>query len=323
MLFNIILFVISIAILIYGVYLIKHTHKINNDIDNKNQELQNKLYQINEEVNNRQNSLEIINNEINNKNTTLESYKTQLEDIQSNISKTLDNQKELSEKAYENYIDLLEKQYEESNQEYEAYMSNMREAYSQLQMKLMREADACREDLTKIQETRAAAIQAITREKEIAEKLSFYCLQVSDADLNDIKLIETIKPRLTNKRVIDMLIWQSFFQKPMGTLCANVIGTETTSGIYKITNQKTQQCYIGQAVDLASRWKQHCKCALGIDTPAGNKLYKAMQEYGVWNFSWEVLEKCSSDQLNEKEKYYISLYDSKNYGYNSNAGVGK
>jgi group I intron endonuclease len=109
----------------------------------------------------------------------------------------------------------------------------------------------------------------------------------------------------------------------MTTLCNNVVGTYMKSGIYKITNQKTKECYIGQAVDIASRWKQHAKCMLDIDTPAGNKLYKAAQEYGIWNFSWEILEECPHEQLNEKEQYYIDLYDSYNFGYNQNKGINK
>lgn len=60
---------------------------------------------------------------------------------------------------------------------------------------------------------------------------------------------------------------------------------------------------------------------MGIDTPANNKLYKAMQEYGLNKFSFELIEKCDRDLLNEKEKYYIELYDSCNYGYNSTIGV--
>ena len=117
-----------------------------------------------------------------------------------------------------------------------------------------------------------------------------------------------------------MLIWSTYFQKPMTNLCNNVIGTEIKSGIYKITNQKDNLCYIGQAVDLARRWKDHAKCGLGIDTPASNKLYQSMIEDGIWNFSFEVLEECPREQLNEKEKYYINLYDSKNYGYNVTKG---
>ena len=48
-----------------------------------------------------------------------------------------------------------------------------------------------------------------------------------------------------------------------------------------------------------------------------------MQEYGMWNFSWELIEQCPREQLNEKEKYYIDLYMTNDFGYNSNKGVGK
>ena len=109
----------------------------------------------------------------------------------------------------------------------------------------------------------------------------------------------------------------------MTTLCNNVLGIKTVCGIYKITNQETKEAYIGQSVDISKRWKDHIKCGLGIDTPAGNKLYKAMQEYGVWNFSWELLEECPKEELNAKEKFYIDFYKTYEYGYNSNTGVGK
>jgi hypothetical protein len=45
-----------------------------------------------------------------------------------------------------------------------------------------------------------------------------------------------------------------------------------------------------------------------------------MIEDGIWNFSWELLETCSKEELDKKEKYYIELYDSKNYGYNITQG---
>ena len=48
-----------------------------------------------------------------------------------------------------------------------------------------------------------------------------------------------------------------------------------------------------------------------------------MKEDGIWNFSWELLEKCPSADLNSKEKYYINLYKSYEYGFNSNAGINK
>lgn len=65
-----------------------------------------------------------------------------------------------------------------------------------------------------------------------------------------------------------MLIWQTWFQKPLKALAANILGTSTVTGIYKITNIITGECYIGQAADIAARWSEHAKCGLGIDTPA-------------------------------------------------------
>ena len=48
-----------------------------------------------------------------------------------------------------------------------------------------------------------------------------------------------------------------------------------------------------------------------------------MQEYGIWEFSWELIEQCSREDLDSKEKYYIELYQACEYGYNSNTGNGK
>jgi group I intron endonuclease len=99
----------------------------------------------------------------------------------------------------------------------------------------------------------------------------------------------------------------------MTQLCNNVVGPNQKTGIYKITNQLTKMCYIGQAVDISTRFKSHAKCGLGIDAPASNKLYNAMQKDGLENFSFEVLEECIGTQLNEKEKFYIELYQSDKY----------
>jgi hypothetical protein len=71
---------------------------------------------------------------------------------------------------------------------------------------------------------------------------------------------------------------------------------------------------------VADRWKQHIKCGLGIDTPAQNKLYKAMLKDGVTNFTFELLEQCDRQLLNDKERFYINLYQAYEFGYNSTSG---
>ena len=238
----------------------------------------------------------------------------------STIQNAIDNQQEMSSNAFKNYCDILEKKYKEVEEEHDMEIEALNTAYSNLQLKLLREADEVRSDLDKIKATRTAAIEAARREKDIESNLTFYCLDISDADKRDIAKLEALKPSLNKPRVLSMLIWQTWFQKPLKALSANVVGATDATGIYKITNIKTKECYIGQAMHIKERWAEHAKCGLGIDTPAGNKLYTAIQEFGLWNFSFEVLEVCPQNQLNEKEKYYIDLYSSYDYGYNSTRG---
>ena len=232
------------------------------------------------------------------------------------IDETISNSKLRSQEAFESYCDILDSAYRNTEKEYSELEDSLKEAYAIAQEKLLAETSEIQRELDKIKATRTAAIEAQIREKKIKEQQSFYCLKISDADIADIQKLENIKKTLNKPRVLSMLIWQTWFQKPLKALAANILGTSTVTGIYKITNIITGECYIGQAADIASRWSEHAKCGLGIDTPAGNKLYKAMQEYGLQSFSWELLEKCDRAELNEKERYYISLYDSVNYGYN-------
>lgn len=341
---GIICLIIGLVFIICSFVLSKNTHKINKNIDEQNEKLKKENEELNhhnkylltefKELTNKQDKInEIINikqNEINEKERQLNQAQKQIDikqkelsNFQDNITKAVENQKQLSQQAYENYCDILQDKYNIEEEEYEAHIKILKETYENLQLEYIEKADAARESLAQIEATRAAAIQAQIKEKEISDNSSFYCLQISDNDLKDIAVLEAVKPKLNNQRILSMLIWQTYFRTPMTNLCNNIIGKESKTGIYKITNQLTKECYVGQASDLASRWKEHAKCGLDIDTPAGNKLYKAMIEYGIQNFSWEVLEYCKKEELNDKEKYYIKLYQAKEYGYNSNAGIGK
>jgi hypothetical protein len=234
------------------------------------------------------------------------------ENEKNKISEQIKIYRQNTDYASEKYLENLELQYAKAETDYLTKIN-----------KLNKEFEQTNNELQKLKDTLAASIEARVREKEIQDNVSFYCLQVSDIDKLDIQRLEQVKKTLNKPRVLSMLIWQTWFQKPLKALSANVLGIKTITGIYKITNIETGECYIGQAADVATRWNEHAKCGLGIDTPANNKLYKSMQEYGLWSFSWELLEECPRGQLNEKEKYYIELYDSYNFGYNSNKGIGK
>ena len=307
---------ITVIAVLVAIYCATMKKKVDTAASNANKKIYEETERLKAEYELYKTTNETILSENNKLTTQIEEGKKHLSTIQNAI----DNQQEMSSNAFKNYCDILEKRYKEVEEEHDMEVEALNTAYSNLQLKLLREADEVRSDLDKIKATRTAAIEAARREKDIENNLTFYCLDISDADKRDIAKLEALKPSLNKPRVLSMLIWQTWFQKPLKALSANVVGATDATGIYKITNIKTKECYIGQAMHIKDRWAEHAKCGLGIDTPAGNKLYKAIQEFGLWNFSFEVLEVCPQNQLNEKEKYYIDLYSSYDYGYNSTRG---
>ena len=307
---------ITVIAVLVAIYCATTKKKVDTAASNANKKIYEETERLKAEYELYKTTNETILSENNKLTTQIEEGKKHLSTIQNAI----DNQQEMSSNAFKNYCDILEKKYKEVEEEHDMEIEALNTAYSNLQLKLLREADEVRSDLDKIKATRTAAIEAARREKDIENNLTFYCLDISDADKRDIAKLEALKPSLNKPRVLSMLIWQTWFQKPLKALSANVVGATDATGIYKITNIKTKECYIGQAIHIKERWAEHAKCGLGIDTPAGNKLYKAIQEFGLWNFSFEVLEECPREQLNEKEKYYIDLYSSYDYGYNSTRG---
>ena len=232
-----------------------------------------------------------------------------VEQNQDYLNRTQTNTEQNLQKHLQRYSETLEQAYKEAEDRHDKAVA-----------KLTLEFHNVNAELDKLKATRKATMEANLREEEIKNKLDFYCLKPKTTDINDIRTLEGIKYQLNNPRILSMLIWSTYFQKDMTTLCNRILGLNTVTGIYKITNQINNKCYIGQSVDISKRWKDHAKCGLGIDAPQGNKLYKDMQEIGIWNFSWELLETCPREQLNEKEKYYINLYQSQDFGYNSTKG---
>ena len=307
---------ITVIAVLVAIYCATTKKKVDTAASNANKKIYEETERLKAEYELYKTTNETILSENNKLTTQIEEGKKHLSTIQNAI----DNQQEMSSNAFKNYCDILEKKYKEVEEEHDMEIEALNTAYSNLQLKLLREADEVRSDLDKIKATRTAAIEAARREKDIENNLTFYCLDISDADKIDIAKLEALKPSLNKPRVLSMLIWQTWFQKPLKALSANVVGATDVTGVYKITNIKTKECYIGQAIHIKDRFVEHAKCGLGIDTPAGNKLYKAIQEFGLWNFSFEVLEECPREQLNEKEKYYIDLYSSYDYGYNSTRG---
>ena len=177
-----------------------------------------------------------------------------------------------------------------------------------------------KEKLDSLKRTYAAAVEADKREEEVRRNVDAFRLKISEQDKQDIRILQTIKYQVSKPRVLDMLIWQTYYQPIAKQRFPIILGTNNVCGIYKITNINDNKTYIGQAINVRERWNQHCKCGLGIDTPAGNKLYQAMQTDGLYSFTFQLVEQCAPSELNDKEAFYIDMYNSVSYGYNGQQG---
>ena len=216
--------------------------------------------------------------------------------------------------------------YEAATKEYEnEYLSTIQQAAVDLQAQLnekVSQLNKINSDINTFKATREALIQANLREQELLDTVGFHTISLSEQDITDINTLERIKPTLFKPEILSKLIWSTYFLQPVSSMCNNIFGTGKVCGIYKITNLTTKEVYIGQSVDCAERIKQHIKAGLGIDNKGTNKLYKAIQKTGVWNFAFELLEKCPREELDKKEKEYIAIYESDKFGYNSTKGNG-
>lgn len=85
-------------------------------------------------------------------------------------------------------------------------------------------------------------------------------------------------------------------------------------GIYKITNTKNGKSYIGQSVNVEMRLQQH-KHAL--EKSAKSWYFQARKESdNINDFTFEVLQECKLEELDELEEYWVDYYDSYSNGYN-------
>ena len=92
-------------------------------------------------------------------------------------------------------------------------------------------------------------------------------------------------------------------------------------GIYKITNNINGKCYIGQSIHLEKRIAEHKAVAFNKNKANYHyPIYQAIRKYGIENFTFEVLEECKIDELNDKEVFYIKFYNAYSNGYNQNEG---
>ncbi len=285
-------------------------------IENNNNKIKEEYYELiklkNQKEAEYQHTLNELKKDIENNQQKLLFTKEQNKLIENQYQERLqviENTKKFAEEAAEERRKFLENEFQKEEKKYE----DLKASYNF-------ELNDLLKDIESIKETRRAAIASRQQELTVEENKENYSLILPREEERDIPILREVQYKISKPRTIAMAIWNGYYQPIAKVKFPKILGKQDVCGIYKITNQKTGECYIGQAVDVRKRWYDHAKAMIGIDTPQNNLLYAAAQKYGLDDFTFELLLECKSNELNEKEKYFIELYNSNTFGYNKTAG---
>lgn len=204
---------------------------------------------------------------------------------------------------------------EEAKATYLEMLNEMSHNFSEESILTQTQMIELRKQLNELKSKHDAAVEEYKRAEEMKTKINFYRIQISDIDKEEINKIQEIGQYLRDTKPLNKVIWSVYYDHPFSDLIGRVVGVGCHTGIYKLTNLTNGMVYVGQANNIADRWKQHVKCALGAETAPNNKLYPAMQEVGPENFSFEIIEECAQEDLNEREQYWQDFYKAKEFGY--------
>ena len=226
---------------------------------------------------------------------------------------------ELASEKFAQSAEQMAQKYQQAEDNYQQeYLKAIEEStkeYTNLIIQKQEELNKISQELVEAKAKQNAIVEANKRAEEVKQKEQFYKLNLSEIDIEEIKKLRSIIPYLRSAEPINKVIWKVYYEKSYTDLIGRVIGQGIHTGIYKITNIENQKCYIGQAVNIADRWKQHIKRGVGAEAPTRNKLYPAMYELGPEQFTFEILEECDKSLLDSREDYWQEFYQAKEFGY--------
>ena len=245
--------------------------------------------------------------------SVLKNLTKQNEEIKSHQYELAKTEVELWKKAQKN--DIIQE-----NITFKGQLDNQIRTFTVKRDELAKELYDVASELEEYQQKREAINQEILRNRALKEKTDFYRIMLTPESLEDIKIIKGIREKLHKQEFLDKMLYDNYISKSVKEMCKRVLEGEDPSGIYKITNISTQEIYIGKSTSVATRWTNHIKSACGLAGVADSQFQRALKQYGIENWTFELLEKCPKDKLTEREKYYITFYDTINYGYNQRIG---
>lgn len=246
--------------------------------------------------------------EYNEKKQSLEqSIQNQLQDSQKDLVERLSKRQQ----EIENEVHKLEDKYNLTVQDYESKMLDIQCKFEEEEKALTQRVEEKKNEINIL-------IEQFKKDEEARKEADFYRIPISSAAKNDIDKLKGVAAQLNKPAVLHKLIWENYYKNGFDQMIGRVLGKDAEkSGIYKITNTKNQMCYIGQAANIKTRWRTHCRRGVKAEEGTSNRLYQIMWEEGLENFTFQVVEFCDKDRLTEREKFYIEFFQAKSYGYNS------
>ena len=303
--------VLSIAdIIVIAAYLKKKREL--NQIDLSNQEKLNQQRKSLEEVEQKLASCKqqnyALDTEISNKLVQVGAIQERYDTLTTNLAQIQDTYDTLVKQAEQNYVAELEELKRKNKEEIDEANLITQVAIN----KINGQVDDCQ----KLYASLISSYQIANEESDVRRHVQISLTTREDIDF----MLNYVSLRLKNPAIISKLIWSEYFQKPTNDMLDFVLPSRDCAGIYKITNDETKEAYIGRSVSVRKRLTDHIKSALGIDTIADQHVHQVMREKGIWNFTFELIEECPREKLNEREKYYIEFFHTDQYGYNQKAG---
>lgn len=286
--------------------------------------------QINNSIIEQNRKLELENKQLIESNSILDQEHTQLvlergrendrlENLRSTIKVAEEQATEAANALYKSKMDAMKDCFAKDAvrvaQEHQENVEAFKKQYEETVAHFMEQYNQMADNVRAMRAINDAAVLAAKRAEEMKTAKDFYRIQLDDIDIEEIKALRSIEHLLRDKEPLNKVIWKCYYEKPTTDLIGRVIGGGVHTGIYKITEIETGKCYVGQAANLADRWKQHIKRGVGADTPTRNKLYPAMIAAGPENFTFEVIEECSRTVLDEREDYWQDYFKAKEFGY--------
>ena len=323
------IFILLILNIIFGIIIFNTTRKLNSQknqykkeyIQKKQNQFDKQFQQLEEELKLKEQSVEKANEIISNQQQHIREIKTTQEELinseKEKINRILSEYKENQEQLVELKLEqsLKDKQKELASK-FNEEETNILIKINKLQQDLL----TYQEEVEEWQKKRDAINEEIVRARAMNEQQDFYRICLPQETFEDVEIFNSIRMKLHNRQALDKMLYDNYISKPTKEMIKRVLNGKDPSGIYKVTNIQTKECYIGKSVNVGTRWQNHIKSACGLEGVADSMFQRALKKYGIDQFTFELLEEVPKANLTEREKYYITLFDTTKFGYNMKIG---